>query len=246
MRFPLILMTALLVAGCMRTAKDTASEQAQQTPEVQKPPTVTREQWKSEPQPLPEETKHTPQYITIHHGGVDWKPGRDPVEFVRAVQKWGQKERNWPDLPYHFMIAPDGRIFECRPLEYAPQSNTKYDLPGHVGIELMGNFQTQRPSEAQLKSLVALTAWVSQEYKIDPDQHIAGHRDVAQGQTSCPGKDLDRYLKDGQLVGWVKKTLAGKDPQVKPGEPLPDGPTVVVDTPVPGPAVSEAEKSAPK
>ena len=50
------------------------------------------------------------------------------------------------------MIAPDVRIFEARPLEYAPQSATQYDLPGHVGVELMGNFQSQRPSAAQLKS----------------------------------------------------------------------------------------------
>ena len=230
MRFPTILMTLLLAAGCTQSAKQTDKAEDRQPPKVQKPATVTREQWKSEPQPLADDTRHTPKYITIHHGGVDWMAGRDPADFVRAVQKWGQKERNWPDLPYHFMIAPDGRIFECRPLEYAPQSNTKYDLPGHVGIELMGNFQTQRPSEAQLKSLVALAAWVSQEYQIDPDKHIAGHGDIAQGQTSCPGKDLDRYLKDGQIVGWVKTTLAGKDPQVKPGDPLPDGPTVFVDT----------------
>jgi hypothetical protein len=198
---------------------------------VRKPPMVTRQQWKSEPQPLAEDTKHTPKYITVHHGGVDWKAGRDPAEFVKGVQKWGQKERNWPDLPYHFMIAPDGRIFEGRPLEYAPQSNTKYDLPGHVGIELMGNFETQRPSEAQLNSLVSLSAWIAQQYKIDL-KNLSGHRDVAKGQTSCPGKDVERYIKDGQLVAWVKQKMKGEDPKVKAGEPLPGGPTVVVDTPV--------------
>ncbi len=218
MRIAIALLIAVFCTNCLAA-------------NVPKPPTVTREEWKSEPKPLAEDTKHTPKYITIHHGGVDWKPGRDPAEFVRNVQKWGQKERNWPDLPYHFMIAPDGRIFECRPLEYAPQSNTKYDLAGHVGIELMGNFQSQRPSEAQLRSLVAISAWVANEYKIDL-KHVAGHGDVAEGQTSCPGKDLHRYLKDGQLVEWIKKTLAGEDPQVKPGAPLPDGPKVVVDTPV--------------
>lgn len=198
---------------------------------VGKPEIITREQWKSEPQPLAETTKHTPRFITIHHAGVDWKAGRDPVEFVKGVQKWGQKERGWPDLPYHFMIAPDGRIFEGRPLEYAPQSNTKYDLPGHVGIELMGNFETQRPSEAQLNSLVLLSAWVADCYQIDL-KNLSGHRDVAKGQTSCPGKDVERYIKDGQLVAWVKAKTEGKDPKVKAGEPLPDGPTVVVDTPV--------------
>jgi hypothetical protein len=199
-------------------------------PKLEKPKTVTREEWGSKPRPIPDSRKHTPQFITIHHAGVDWKAGRDPKDFVKTMQKWGQKEKNWPDLAYHFMIAPDGRIFEARPLEYEPESNTKYDLQGHIGVELMGNFETQRPSEAQLKSTVALVAWLCQDLGIDPSQ-IAGHRDRAKKQTVCPGKDFYRYLDDGQFVGWVKDTLAGKKPQVKSGEPLPDGPTVVIDTP---------------
>ena len=196
---------------------------------VAKPETVTREQWGSTPQDIPETREHIPKYITIHHAGVDWKTGRDPKDFLKSMQAWGQKEKGWPDLAYHYMIAPDGRIFECRPVEYEPESNTKYDLKGHLGIEMMGNFETQRPSEAQLKSVVALTAWLCQEHKIDPSQ-IAGHKDRAKDQTVCPGKDFVRYLDDGTFVKWVKATLAGEKPEVKSGPPLPDGPKVVVDT----------------
>jgi hypothetical protein len=133
------------------------------------------------------------------------------------------------------MIAPDGRIFECRSMEYEPESNTKYDLQGHIGVELMGNFETQRPSEAQLKSCVALVAWVCQEKEIDPSQ-IATHRDRAKKQTSCPGKDLYRYFEDDTFIGWVKQTLAGKTPDAKPGPPLENGPTVVVDMPTTKPS----------
>jgi hypothetical protein len=203
---------------------------------VPKPPTVTREEWGSNPQPIGDEHKHTPKFVTIHHAGVDYKLGRDPVPFVQSVQAWGQKEKNWPDLPYHFMIAPDGRIFEARPLEYEPQSNTKYPLAGHVGVELMGNFETQRPSDAQLKSTVAISAWICQEYNIDTTQ-IAGHKDRAEGQTTCPGKDFYRYLQNGQFKRWVDDTLAGKDPEVKMADPLPDGPKVIINTP---PSATEA------
>jgi hypothetical protein len=206
---------------------------------VAKPATVTREEWGSQPQPIGDEHKHTPKYVTIHHAGVDWKPGRDAAAFVRSVQAWGQKrheedpkKENWPDLPYHFMIAPDGRIFEARPLEYEPQSNTNYPLQGHVGVELMGNFETQRPSDAQLKSCVAISAWLCQEYNIDVSQ-IAGHKDRAEKQTTCPGKDFYRYLEDGQFKKWVKATLEGKQPGVKMAPPLEGGPTVVIDTPPP-------------
>src|SRR5438876_3364600 len=77
---------------------------------VEKPPIVTREEWGSQPQPIPDSRRHTPKFITIHHAGVDWKAGRDPVAFVRTMQQWGQREKGWPDLAYHFLIAPDGRI----------------------------------------------------------------------------------------------------------------------------------------
>jgi hypothetical protein len=220
-----LLVLAASAFICGARAEEPAAKQAA----VPKPKTVSREEWGSQPKPLPDSAKHTPKHITIHHGGTPWKTGRDPAKYVKAVQEYGQKEKNWPDLPYHFMIAPDGRIFEARPIEYEPQSNTKYELKGHIGVELMGNFEVERPSEAQLKSTVALVAWLCQDLKIDPSE-IAGHKDRAKDQTVCPGKDFARYLADGQFVGWVKDTLAGKTPEIKMGDPLPGGPTVVIDT----------------
>jgi hypothetical protein len=213
-------------------------------PPVAAPPIVTREQWGSRPQPIPDARRHTPAFITLHHAGVDWRAGTDPAAFVRNLQAWGQRRArenadlppaqrrpgvtDWPDIPYHYLIAPDGRIFEARPTGYEPESNTTYDLRGHLGVELMGNFQTQRPTVAQLRSTVALVAWLCQEHHIAADQ-IAGHKDRARGQTSCPGRDFDRYLVDGQFVAWVRRTLAGEVPDVRPGPPLPGGPTVPVD-----------------
>ena len=226
-----ITFVAILLSASFRVVRgaEEKGKEAEKARPVSKPQMVTREQWGSKPEDIPETREHIPKYITIHHAGVDWKTGRDPQEFLRAMQAWGQKEKKWPDLAYHFMIAPDGRIFEARAVEYEPESNTKYDLKGHIGVEMMGNFETQRPSEAQLKSVVALAAWLCQDLKIDPSQ-IAGHKDRAKDQTVCPGKDFVRYLDDGTFVEWVKQTMAGKKPEVKPGPPLPDGPTIVVDT----------------
>jgi len=232
MKMTIVLAIFLACVGCAGS-KPSAPPPA--PVHVPMPPIVTREQWGSEPQPIDDSHKQTPKYITIHHGGVLWKTATDPAKFVRSVQIWGQKEKHWPDLPYHYMIAPDGRIFEARPIEYEPQSNTNYSLQGHIGIELMGNFEEERPSEAQLKSTVALVAWLCQQQHIDPSQ-IAGHRDRAEGQTVCPGKDFYRYLKDGEFATWVKETLAGKQPDVKPGPPLPGGPTVVINTSTTQPA----------
>ncbi|HWB53888.1 MAG TPA: peptidoglycan recognition family protein, partial [Tepidisphaeraceae bacterium] len=133
-------------------------------------------------------------------------------------------KKYWPDLPYHFLIAPDGRIFEGRPVRYEPATNTQYDVRGNIGIELMGDFDRQRPSQAQLESCVRLAAWLCQRYHISLN-HIRGHRDAAPGQTDCPGKDFYRYLQDGEFGQWVKQTLRGRHPDIHPGPPLPGGPT---------------------
>jgi hypothetical protein len=203
---------------------------------VAKPRMVSRSEWGSKPMPIPDRRKQVPVWVTIHHAGELWKKGADPAEFVRRMQSWGQnrprlekppRDTFWPDLPYHFLIAPDGRIFEGRPVEYEPESNTAYALKGNIGVELMGDFNFQRPSVEQLRAVVALTAWLCREHEIDIE-HVRTHRDAAPGQTDCPGKDFYRYLQDGQFQGWVKQALAGKVPDVKPGPPLPGGPAVSI------------------
>ena len=197
---------------------------------VEKPPIVSATEWGSTPQPIPAERKHAPKYVTIHHAGVFVRSDRDPLKFVKDMQGWGQREKNWPDLAYHFLIAPDGRILEGRSLEYEGETNTKYPLKDQVQVELMGDFTKQRVTPQQLESLVKLTAWICDEYKIDPIL-IGGHNDRAPRQTSCPGKDLYRYVSDGQLTRWVKDLLAGKPVEVKERVALPDGPTIHVGDP---------------
>src|SRR5688572_5358823 len=106
-------IVATIVLACISCAiaKDTP---VKETAMVAKPPLVTREEWGSKPQPIDDKHKHTPKYITIHHAGVAWKTGRDPADFVRNVQAWGQRRvaenealppekqkkniENWPDL----------------------------------------------------------------------------------------------------------------------------------------------------
>ncbi len=200
---------------------------------------VTREEWKSDPAPIPNERKHTPRFITLHHAGVLWTNSQTPEQFIRNMQAWGKRRpeieqppRNtyWPDLPYHFLIAPDGRIFEGRPVEYEPESNTKYELAGNLGVEMMGDFNQQRPSPAQLESAVRLTAWLADEHKITADD-IRTHQDAAPGSTTCPGADFYRYFKSGEFKQWVKQVQQGEEPSITTGAPLPDGPTeLITDT----------------
>lgn len=166
---------------------------------------VTREQWGSRPQPFPAEMRQTPGRLVVHHAGVAIQPGEDPAAKLRRLQAWGQKDKGWQDVPYHFVIAPDGRIFEGRDWRYRPASNTEYDLDGVVNVELDGNFEVETPTEAQKESLVAILAYLCQRHDLDPAA-IDGHRDEAPGQTDCPGKNLYPFVRD-EVQGRVRARL---------------------------------------
>lgn len=94
----------------------------------------------------------------------------------------------------------------------------------------MGDFNRQRPSPQQLDSVVRLTAWLMQEHGVQLDG-VRTHRDVAQGQTSCPGRDFYRYFEDGQFKRWVQVVIDGRPLEIDPGLPLagdPPGPTELI------------------
>ncbi len=220
----LILLMMALLLSC-HTGAIASGDVATDVATVAKPPIVSREEWGSKPQPIDDSRKQVPQWVTVHHAGELWHDGDDPVVFVRHMQVWGQnrpklekppRDTYWPDLPYHFLLAPDGRIFEGRPVDYEPESNTKYLLSGNIGVEMMGDFNLQRPTLKQIKSCVQLTAWLCQQYHIDLE-HVRTHRDAAPDQTDCPGKDFYRYITDGQFKHWVQESMQGREPDIDPG-----------------------------
>ena len=233
-------MKQLLVLICLFSTVASA-QTTKPAARVDKPPIVSAKEWGSAPQPIPEERKHTPKYITIHHAGVFVKSTTDPAVFVKNMQGWGQRDKKWPDLAYHFLIAPDGRIFQGRDIAYEGETNTKYPLRDQVQVELMGDFGRQRVSPKQLDSLVKLTSWLCAEYSIDPIL-MGGHNDRAPRQTSCPGADLYRYVEDGQLTKWVAAILKGQRVEVKERPALPDGPTIYVGDPAGDPPATSPAK----
>jgi hypothetical protein len=53
--------------------------------------------------------------ITIHHEGTRLEDTADARRKIRNIQIWGMgKDRNWTDIPYHFLIGRDGTIYEGR------------------------------------------------------------------------------------------------------------------------------------
>lgn len=167
---------------------------------------VPRSGWEAlEPRPY---RAQTPVRFTIHHSAVELSPGADAARHLAGIQSWCMGEaRNWADIPYHFIIGPDGEIFEGRDPLTEGESNTDYDTAGHLQINLLGDFSEQDPTKEQWESLVALVAWASTRFEI-PTATIKAHRDFA--PTACPGDRLYRDVKNGRLRKEADRILSGQ------------------------------------
>ncbi|MGM9481339.1 peptidoglycan recognition protein family protein [Roseateles sp. NT4] len=170
----------------------------------QAPQIIPVEAWGGSP-PTAREEPQSISRITLHHQGEIWKEGADPEAYLRRLQQWSRLTKHWADIPYHYVIAPDGRIYAARPLSQAGDTNTEYDPRGHALIMLVGNFEEQQPTPAQLKAAVELTAWLAREHHLGLDA-IASHKDYSR-QTVCPGKNLYAYLESGWFQAEVGKRL---------------------------------------
>lgn len=195
----LLLFALSLVLGCASSKKTTA------VPNVT---IVPRSGWgANEPRPY---KQHTPVRITVHHEGTRLEASDDAAKKIKGIQVWGMgPDRNWADIPYHFLIAPDGTIYEGRSVTTAGETATEYDPSGHLLITCLGNLEVQEVPPAQLQSLIKMIAFVSRKYNI-PVETLTTHRDNS-SQTTCPGKNLYAYFQNGYILNEVKKELGIRD-----------------------------------
>lgn len=171
----------------------------------------------------------------VHHT-VTTNTG-NPAADVREVYRLhvARDEGRWGDIGYHFLIAPDGTVYEGRRArEYGPgelhDSHDEEGLvlrgihaeganDGTVGVALLGDFRFERPALTALISLVHVVAWLCDRHGLDPGRDhwgedpsgawvapsMVGHRNVTAG-TLCPGWAVIDLLPD--LRRWVADRLA--------------------------------------
>ena len=165
---------------------------------------VPRSGWQAnEPRPY---KQHIPVRITIHHEGTRLELTDDAARKIKNIQVWGMgKDRNWADIPYHFLIAPNGTVYEGRNVFTVGETATEYDPAGHLLIVCMGNLQQQEVPAQQLEALTRTIAWACKKYHISY-KTIASHRDYST-QTTCPGKNLYHYLQNGYIKTRVRKLM---------------------------------------
>lgn len=175
-----------VVVQAVRRAEEPVDETEGVEAAVDVPQIVTRALWGARP-PKGAFAEHTPVQLTVHHSSQPTQANFQGAASIRGIQAFHQgPERGWTDIGYHYLVAPDGRIYEGRPNSavgaHSP-NNT-----GKLGICNIGDFQNKETiTPAQRAALVNLLAYLAGKYKIATSK-IKGHRDF-QG-TDCPGQHL--------------------------------------------------------
>lgn len=148
---------------------------------------------------------HRPNRITIHHTVTPTHDSMSAPARVRQIQAFHQQGNGWCDIGYHYLISRDGRIFQGRP-QTKLGSHVGNNNTGNVGISLLGNFETGRPSDAQLRATAQLVDWLGRTYGIPRARsHVKGHRQY--GGTACPGRNV--YSKLDSIVAMARSGRYG-------------------------------------
>jgi N-acetylmuramoyl-L-alanine amidase len=153
---------------------------------------------------------HLPKRVTLHHGGVAFPPGTDAVAYLQRLQAWSRGVRGWADIPYHYVIDLDGKVYAARDVLLAGDTNTGYVTSGHALVMLLGNLSEVQPTAAQVESAVRLTAHLIQRFDMPISrlrEVIAGHKDVSAG-TECPGTHFHALIASGEIAKRVGAQLS--------------------------------------
>ena len=110
------------------------------------------------------------EYIVIHHTASTAK------ETVEQIHNFHINNNGWAGIGYHFYIRKDGTIYKGRDEKYAGAHCVDYNSIS-LGICLEGNFETEQPTDSQLKSLSELLQHLKNKYG---NVQIVGHRDLEQ------------------------------------------------------------------
>jgi len=166
---------------------------------------IARTQWTSfRPDPKEMNPLGSIRKITVHHTGngpFTAQGVADVKEELQTVLR-GERAGGHDDIAYHYIIDPAGRVWAGRDLRWQGSHVRNWkgidNRTGNVGVMLLGNFERQKPSQAQLATLEKFVIKLQQQYKVPRQKVVAGRvsKDIGVfthqqlSPTVCPGENL--------------------------------------------------------
>jgi len=195
-----------------------------------------RDDWGADLPPRDVIAPETVKFLLVHHTASS-NDVPDPRAIIRQTYAFHTgPEKLWPDICYHYMIGPDGSIWETRAgsLTGPVVADATGGNQGYAQLVCMiGDFQSQPPTPAAQESLMRMLIHLADRYDVDTDpaatttfisrgsnkfrvgttvttSTISGHRDVT--YTACPGDNGYALLGD-----WRSRVHATRLQRSDPG-----------------------------
>lgn len=161
---------------------------------------VSREEWGAiQPEPRHPYFPHVPTKIIFHHYG--FPPERPKTKIaplfkgcksIRKLQRENIKDEGLIDIKFHYIIGPDGFIYEGRPSHYMGKHLIGGDN-GSIGILVYGNFNVEPLTFKIKEAILWLLLYLRKKHNtLDIPNEIYGHS--CKKLTSCPGIFLQQYI----------------------------------------------------
>jgi len=131
--------------------------------------------------------------VTVHHEGgtpVWFDDTGTTAKRLESIRKSHLKRLKAGDIGYHLVIDRAGRVWQGRDLCYQG-AHVRGHNPQNIGVMVLGNFDLQRPTDAQMASVQDTLTKLVHQYRI-PMSGIYTHQEL--NITSCPGKALQRNM----------------------------------------------------
>ncbi|MHC5115212.1 MAG: peptidoglycan recognition protein family protein [Planctomycetota bacterium] len=140
------------------------------------------------------------RYITIHHDGMSPFHGDSAGAAgsrLDAIRR-AHRSKHWGDIGYHYAVDRSGRVWEGRPLRYQG-AHVKNHNPGNIGIVVLGNFDQQRPTQAQLEAVTNHVRGLMTVHRVSR-RGLRTHLEWA--PTRCPGRHLQEFMVAARSNGY--------------------------------------------
>jgi len=133
--------------------------------------------------------------IVVHHtdtpatAGVwrGWEDRRTEYEqrLINIEDDHGRRRPSHGGMAYHFLIMPDGSIYEGRPLSYQGWATGGNPSPSQIDVALVGQFSAASPGSAQIEAMYGLMDHLRDEFPIN---------NVRRHASWCPGAWFDPLI----------------------------------------------------
>lgn len=141
-----------------------------------------------------------PEKIIVHGYSYRSKFGKSKsfkkfkgIQSLKKIQSRHIKQLGLIDIKYHFIIAPDGSIYEGRPLGTAGCHCDSHNNQS-IGIMIFGNFNVEKPTREQIHSFLLLLKFIKKKYPhLNIPSCLFNHSDLK--LTLCPGHHLANMIR---------------------------------------------------